>query len=225
MKVAFVIDRWDPSRGGAEQALALLATHLAARGHEAHVYAIKGVTGAPGTLHKCKRPLRPRGAMEAAFARDAVHAARADGCHVVVGVRHMEETDIYWPHGGLHAATLAANRAVAREIARIGNPPVSSAIMHRVGCRVAVRSTMRSARHGATSAPPPRLTGSTAGANLHVVEGEHASRFFVHWLDVAAPVAIGGLWVWMFTTQLMQRPMLAFRDPYLQEALQGSGGH
>ena len=24
------------------------------------------------------------------------------------------------------------------------------------------------------------------------------SRFFVHWLDVAAPVAIGGLWVWMF---------------------------
>ena len=66
---------------------------------------------------------------------------------------------------------------------------------------------------------------STTGANLHVVEGEHASRFFVHWLDVAAPVAIGGLWVWMFTTQLMQRPMLAFRDPYLQEALQGSGGH
>jgi hypothetical protein len=64
---------------------------------------------------------------------------------------------------------------------------------------------------------------SSTGANLHLTEGE--SHFFVHWLDIAAPVAIGGLWVWMFTTQLMQRPLLAFRDPYLHEALQSSGGH
>ena len=28
--------------------------------------------------------------------------------------------------------------------------------------------------------------------------GEHASHFFVHWLDLAAPLAIGGLWLWMF---------------------------
>ena len=47
----------------------------------------------------------------------------------------------------------------------------------------------------------------------------------MHWLDLAAPLAIGGLWVWMFTTQLAQRPLLAFRDPYLREALQSSGGH
>src|SRR5687767_8906908 len=66
---------------------------------------------------------------------------------------------------------------------------------------------------------------AASGANLHLVEGEQTSRFFVHWLDVAAPVAIGGLWVWMFTTQLAQRPLLAFRDPYLHEALQSSGGH
>jgi hypothetical protein len=66
---------------------------------------------------------------------------------------------------------------------------------------------------------------SSAGQNLHVLPGEHASHFFVHWLDIAAPVAIGGLWVWFFATQLMQRPLLAFRDPYLHEALQSSGGH
>jgi hypothetical protein len=66
---------------------------------------------------------------------------------------------------------------------------------------------------------------AVSGANLHLVEGEQASRFFVHWLDIAAPVAIGGLWLWMFTTQLAQRPLLAFRDPYLHEALQSSGGH
>ena len=63
------------------------------------------------------------------------------------------------------------------------------------------------------------------GGNLHMLHGEHESHFFVHWLDLAAPLAVGGLWVWMFATQLLQRPMLAFRDPYLREALQSSGGH
>jgi MoCo/4Fe-4S cofactor protein with predicted Tat translocation signal len=64
-----------------------------------------------------------------------------------------------------------------------------------------------------------------SGANLHVLAGEHESRFFVHWLDLAAPLAIGGLWVWMFFTQLAQRPLLAFADPHLREALEPTGGH
>ena len=45
------------------------------------------------------------------------------------------------------------------------------------------------------------------------------SHFFVHWLDLAAPLAIGGLWLWMFFTQLRQRPLLAVGDPYLRESL------
>jgi hypothetical protein len=63
------------------------------------------------------------------------------------------------------------------------------------------------------------------GANLHTLEGEHAGRLFVHWLDLAAPLAIGGLWVWMFFTQLAQRPLLAVGDPYLREAFESGGGH
>ncbi len=66
---------------------------------------------------------------------------------------------------------------------------------------------------------------SSTGANLHMVHGEHESAFFVHWLDLAAPIGIGGIWLWMFLTQLAQRPLLAFRDPYLREAMQSSGGH
>jgi hypothetical protein len=66
---------------------------------------------------------------------------------------------------------------------------------------------------------------SASGGNLHMMPGEHEGGFFVHWLDLAAPVAIGGLWVWMFFTQLAQRPLLAARDPYLREALQSTGGH
>jgi hypothetical protein len=66
---------------------------------------------------------------------------------------------------------------------------------------------------------------AASGANLHVLAGEHMSHVFVHWLDLAAPLAIGGLWVWMFFTQLAQRPLLAFADPYLRDALQSTRGH
>ncbi|MBI4888200.1 MAG: hypothetical protein HY824_13990 [Acidobacteria bacterium] len=63
------------------------------------------------------------------------------------------------------------------------------------------------------------------GANLHLLAGEPESRLFVHWLDLAAPLAIGGLWLWMFFTQLAQRPLVAFADPYLRDALETTGGH
>jgi hypothetical protein len=66
---------------------------------------------------------------------------------------------------------------------------------------------------------------SSTGANLHFEAGEHASHFFVHWLDLAAPLAIGGLWLWMFFTQLARRPLFAMGDPYLRESLESSGGH
>ena len=53
----------------------------------------------------------------------------------------------------------------------------------------------------------------TSGHNLHATPGEHVSVPFVHWLDLAAPVAIGGLFVWMFFTQLRRRPLLPVNDP------------
>jgi hypothetical protein len=66
---------------------------------------------------------------------------------------------------------------------------------------------------------------SSAGANRWFVAGEHESVFFVNWLDVVTPVAIGGLWFWMFYTQLRERPLLPIGDPYLAEALESTGGH
>ena len=49
--------------------------------------------------------------------------------------------------------------------------------------------------------------------------------FSIHWLDIAAPIGLGGLWLWLFLTQLRQRPLLPLRDPHLAEALEGAGGH
>ena len=65
----------------------------------------------------------------------------------------------------------------------------------------------------------------STGQNVHLVEGEAVSRFFVHWLDLGAPLAIGGLWFWMFLTELRKQPLLAVGDPYLRESLAGEGGH
>jgi hypothetical protein len=66
---------------------------------------------------------------------------------------------------------------------------------------------------------------STSGVNRWMTPGEHASVFFVSWLDVVTPIAIGGIWFWMFYTQLRQRPLLPLGDPYLASALESSGGH
>jgi hypothetical protein len=66
---------------------------------------------------------------------------------------------------------------------------------------------------------------AASGENLHLLEGGHAGQFFVHWLDVAALLAVGGLWLWMFFTQLAQRPLLATGDPYLRASLESAGGH
>jgi len=66
---------------------------------------------------------------------------------------------------------------------------------------------------------------TAAGANRWMVPGEHQSVLFVNWLDIVTPVAIGGIWLWMFFTQLRQRPLLPIGDPYLPAALESSGGH
>jgi hypothetical protein len=47
---------------------------------------------------------------------------------------------------------------------------------------------------------------------------EHG-KFAPHWLDLATLIAVGGLWVAAFVTQLKKRCLLPIRDPYLKEAL------
>jgi hypothetical protein len=63
------------------------------------------------------------------------------------------------------------------------------------------------------------------GRNIHFLGEEAESHFFLHWLDLAALVAVGGLWLWMFLTQLAKRPLLPIGDPYLYESLQQGGSH
>lgn len=109
LRIGFVIDRWQPGRGGAERALELLALHLERRGYRVLVFALAGPRPgelAPGTLHLVCAPALTRGGRERRFAERALASAREAGCELVVGVRHLPRADLYWPHGGSHAQTL-----------------------------------------------------------------------------------------------------------------------
>ena len=66
---------------------------------------------------------------------------------------------------------------------------------------------------------------ASTGENMHLLTGAHESHFFVHWADLGAVLAIGGLWLWMFFTELRKRPLFAMGDPYLRESLASGGGH
>lgn len=43
--------------------------------------------------------------------------------------------------------------------------------------------------------------------------------FHLHWIDLLAPVAVGGLWLAAFLRQLGKRPLLPVNDPEMQQAL------
>jgi hypothetical protein len=42
----------------------------------------------------------------------------------------------------------------------------------------------------------------------------------IHWLDIAAPVAVGGIWLWRFAAELGSRSLLPVNDPGLPAALE-----
>ncbi len=50
-------------------------------------------------------------------------------------------------------------------------------------------------------------------------------RFHLSWMDVVAPMAIGGLWLAAFTWQLGQRSLMPINDPQLEQALHPAHGH
>ena len=55
--------------------------------------------------------------------------------------------------------------------------------------------------------------------------GIEQGAFYVHWLDLVAPVAVGGIWLWWFFGELAKRPMVPIKDPYLTEAIEHGRGH
>jgi hypothetical protein len=53
----------------------------------------------------------------------------------------------------------------------------------------------------------------------------HKAGFSVHLLDIAAPVGIGGIWIWYFLHNLKAQSVLPERDPRMEGALEPAAGH
>jgi hypothetical protein len=50
--------------------------------------------------------------------------------------------------------------------------------------------------------------------------GEHAVGVAVHWLDAAAVIGVGGVWLFGFARQLKTRAMVPTGDPEIRELLE-----
>ena len=130
LTVAFLIDRWEPERGGAERALASLAEHLGGRGHRVLAFARRASPGAPGEFRAVATGGWSRKARERALARALSSAAREAGADVTIGMRHLEEVDVFWPHAGAHARGLEAREAARQREPRspvLGDSPEDEA--------------------------------------------------------------------------------------------------
>jgi hypothetical protein len=64
----------------------------------------------------------------------------------------------------------------------------------------------------------PSVTQSLAHAGGG--HGEHHLPWF-HWVDVAAPIGMIGVWLGLFITRLRTRPLMPMYEPYVQEMLEG----
>jgi hypothetical protein len=44
-------------------------------------------------------------------------------------------------------------------------------------------------------------------------------KFYFHWMDLVAPIGLGGIWLAYFIRQLKERPLLPLQDPVFREAV------
>ncbi len=66
------------------------------------------------------------------------------------------------------------------------------------------------------------LIGPSPRIDTH---GAAQGAFIISWMDLVAPIAVGGIWVWYFLGELMKRPLVPVMDPFLDNAIEHGHGH
>lgn len=51
------------------------------------------------------------------------------------------------------------------------------------------------------------------------------AKFQISWMDIAAPLGVGGIWVAMFAGELKKRPLMAFNDPQMESVIEQAHEH
>ena len=54
----------------------------------------------------------------------------------------------------------------------------------------------------------------------HIAPAFHHGHFHISWQDVVAPVALGGIWISLFTRNLRGRPLVSLQDGRLLRELE-----
>jgi hypothetical protein len=55
--------------------------------------------------------------------------------------------------------------------------------------------------------------------------GLEQGAFIISWMDLVAPIAVGGIWLWWFFGELMKRPLVPANDPFFEKAIEHGKGH
>ena len=107
LKIAFVLDRYLPSRGG-ENYFSWLARELSRRGHEVHVFAshVKNIPGEPYQLHRIPVLGYPRSLGILSFLVNSIRVTRHYDFDVIHGVGRSLAMNVFNPHGGVERAYL-----------------------------------------------------------------------------------------------------------------------
>lgn len=71
-------------------------------------------------------------------------------------------------------------------------------------------------------APSPRI-GNQPGVIEHGIRLDFITGFSL--LDIAAPIAVGGIWLWYFFNELSKYPLVPENDPFLENAIKHGKGH
>jgi len=80
------------------------------------------------------------------------------------------------------------------------------------------------------TAPPLRFAVATAegpagSGREAAAEGSGHGVPPMHWMDIAIPVGLAALWVFLFVRQLRARSLFPVNDPYLKEAFAHEAAH
>lgn len=112
MKIAIVIERFEPWRGGAETSTQEIARLLVDRGHDVHLITATNAIGPPDlTIHRVQATTLLRPLRMAAFVRRAASLIHRGDFDVVHAVSPVASADFYQPRGGLIGETLERNVA------------------------------------------------------------------------------------------------------------------
>jgi UDP-glucose:(heptosyl)LPS alpha-1,3-glucosyltransferase len=173
VRVALVIERFEPRGGGVESVAWNVAGALARRGVEVHVLARRGQDHPEAVLHRLAVPSFWQPLRVLAFSRAAARCAAAGDFDVVHAFSRTRHQDVFRAGGGSHADYLARSHgALGARLRRLSprhavllgiERAVFADARQTIQCNSAMVRDELAARHGV---PPERLVVIENGVDL-----------------------------------------------------------